>query len=115
MCGPPISQSAWMVRRRVKRSRYSPGIFPKSFGSMRSVKCATDPPPLLLLAAELSVLRALHERSVQHPRDIHGLDLVVGLAEDVDRVFELNDLREQVWHGHLVHEEVIRAVQGVLV
>src|SRR2546423_1018718 len=111
MCGPPISQSAWIVRRRVKRSRYSSGIFPKSFGAMRSVNCATDPPPFFPLSAELAVLRALHERPVEHLRDVHALDLVVGLPKDVDRVLELSDLREQVRHGHLVHEEVVRGVQ----
>src|SRR5258706_4718476 len=37
MCGPPISQSAWMVRRRTRRSRYSSGIFRKSFGSTLAV------------------------------------------------------------------------------
>src|SRR6267378_7865001 len=116
MCGPPISQSARIVRRRVKRSRYSSGIFPKSFGSIRSVNCATDPPPFLcLLAAELPVLRALYERSVQHLGDVDGLDLVVGLAEDLDRVLELRDLWVEIRHGHLVHEEVVRGVQGLLV
>src|SRR5881409_1051761 len=108
MCGPPISQSAWIVRRRVKSSRYSSGIFPKSFGSMRSVNCATDSPPFCALAAELAVLRALHERSVEHLRDVHGLDLVVGFAKYFDRVLELGDVRVQVRDGHLVHEEVVR-------
>src|SRR5438093_9247415 len=115
MCGPPISQSAWIVRRRVKSSRYSSGIFPKSFGSMRSVNCATDAPPSLLLAAELLVLRALHERAVQHLGDVHSLDLVVRLAEDLDRVLELCHLWVEVRQGQLVHEEVVRVVQRVLV
>src|SRR5438309_6098033 len=113
MCGPPISQSAWIVRRRVSRSRYSSGIVPKSFGSMRSVNCATDPPPSCLLVAELPVLRALHERAVQHLGDVHSLDLVVRLAEDLDRVFELTVLRVEVRHGHLVHEEVVCTIQRV--
>src|SRR5437773_5460953 len=115
MGGPPISQSAWIVRRRVKRSRYSSGIFPKSFGSMRSVNCVIDPPPFFALAAELSVLSALYERSVEHLCDVHGFDLVVGLSEDVDRVLELSDLRVEIRHGHLVHEEVVCGIQGVLV
>src|SRR5205809_4430876 len=116
MCGPPISQSAWIVRRRVKSSRYSSGIFPKSFGSMRSVNCATEPASFLCpLAAELPVLRALHERSVEHLGDVHGLDLLVDLTEDLDRVLELVDLGVQVRDGHLVHEEVVCVVQSVLV
>src|SRR5437667_10541223 len=41
MWGPPISQSAWMVRRRVRRSGYSFGIFVKSLGSTFSLNCAT--------------------------------------------------------------------------
>src|SRR6267143_119038 len=115
MCGPPISQSAWIVRRRVNRSRYSSGIFAKSFGSMRSVNCAIDPPPLSVLTAELPILRALHERPIQHFGDVHGLDLVVGLAKYFNRVLELGDLWVQIRHGHFVHEEVVRVVQRVLV
>src|SRR5439155_3881900 len=41
MCGPPISQSAWIVRSRVRRSRYSSGILRKSLGSTLSLNCAT--------------------------------------------------------------------------
>src|SRR5216683_967572 len=37
MCGPPISQSAWIVRRRTRRSRYSSGILRKSLGSTLSL------------------------------------------------------------------------------
>src|SRR5437762_758003 len=116
MCGPPISQSAWIVRRRVSSSRYSSGILPKSFGSMRSVNCATDPPPVLLpLAAELPVLGALHERAVDHLADIDLGDVRVARAEDRHRVLELNDLRVEVRHGDLVHEEVVCRVQRPLI
>src|SRR3982074_2455090 len=111
MCGPPISQSAWMTRRRVRSSRYSSGILPKSFGSMRSVNCATDPPPSSgLLAAELPVLRGLHERVVDHLADVDRLDLVVRLPEDLHGVLELSDLHDRVRRGHRVRaadEEVV--------
>src|SRR2546423_1057953 len=86
MCGPPISQSAWIVRRRVKRSRYSSGIFPKSFGWMRSVNCDMARLLLFPLPAELPVLRALHERSVDHLADIDLGDVGVSLAEDIEVV-----------------------------
>src|SRR6266581_3301453 len=115
MCGPPISQSAWIVRRRVNRSRYSSGIFPKSFGSMRSVNCATDPPPFSALSAELAVLRALHERPVDHFADIDLRDIGIARAENRDGVLELDDLGIQVRHSDLIHEEVVRAIQCRLV
>src|SRR5690349_17259525 len=115
MCGPPISQSAWIVRRRVRSSRYSSGILPKSFGSMRSVNCATDPPPLYRLAAELPVLRALHERSVDHLGEIDLGDVRVRRTEDGHGVLELVGVREQVRGRDLVHEEVVRAVERGLV
>src|SRR5438445_11423749 len=115
MCGPPISQSDWIVRRRVKSSRYSSGIFPKSFGSMRSVNCATTPPPLSLLAAELAVLRALYEGRFDHLADIDGLYVRVLRPKDLHGVFELADLDRRVRLGNLVHEEVVRGVQRVLV
>src|SRR5438477_4372990 len=115
MCGPPISQSAWIVRSRVKRSRYSSGIFPKSLGSMRSVNCAMTRLLLCPLPAELPVLRALYERSIDHLADVDFGDVGVALAENVDRVLELDDLGVEIGHRYLVHEEVIRAVQRGLV
>src|SRR6266542_6956555 len=118
MCGPPISQSAWMVRRRVSRSRYSDGIFRKSFGSMRSVNCANA--TYLLtgsgLAAELPVLGALHERPVDDLVQVDGRHLVVRLGEDLHRGGELVGPRERVGRRHFLQEEVIRALhaRGVL-
>src|SRR5712691_9788558 len=44
MCGPPISQSAWMARRRTRRSWYSFGILAKSLGSTLSVNCGISLP-----------------------------------------------------------------------
>src|SRR5437667_4452023 len=110
MCGPPISQSAWIVRRRVRSSRYSSGIFPKSLGSMRSVNSAMTRLLFLPLAAELAVLCALHERSVDHLADIDFGNVGVTGAQDRHGVLELDDLGVEVRHRHLVHEEVVRAV-----
>src|SRR2546422_2732084 len=44
MCGPPISQSAWMARSRTRRSRYSFGILAKFLGSTLSVNCGMPLP-----------------------------------------------------------------------
>src|SRR6266699_2053451 len=44
MCGPPISQSAWIVSRRMSRSRYSGGILAKSLGATLSLNCDMTPP-----------------------------------------------------------------------
>src|SRR5438477_10218446 len=110
MCGPPISQSAWIVRSRVKRSRYSSGIFPKSLGSMRSVNCAMTRLLLCPLPAEPPVLLALDERSVDHLADVGLVDDRLRLADYVDGVLELDDLGIELAHLQLALEELIRAV-----
>src|SRR5207249_2558629 len=70
-----------------------------------------------VLAAELAVLRALHERRVEHLADVHALDLVVVRSEDGDRVLELLHRREWIHRRYrraADDEEVVRVRRGLV-
>src|SRR5206468_2970150 len=70
-----------------------------------------------VLAAELAVLRALHERRVEHLADVHALDLVVVRSEDGDRVLELLHRREWIHRRYrraAADEEVVRVRRGLV-
>src|SRR5713226_7891664 len=71
MCGPPISQSAWIVRRRTRRSRYSSGILRKSFGSTLSLNWLIR---RLLRTnwSDLTPLRDGHPALVRWSERLHG-------------------------------------------
>src|SRR5207249_9532549 len=70
-----------------------------------------------VLAAELAVLRALHERRVDHLADVHALDLVVIRSEDRDRVLELLQRGQRVQRrdGIAAADEEVERVRWRLV
>src|SRR5437870_2981498 len=96
-----------------------PSVFTHSrYGSTRNFGASEEgdrPPPFTtptdVLAAELPVLRALHEGRIDHLADVDRLDLVVVDAEDRDGVFELLHAGGGVERRHrraAADEEVVR-------